>query len=383
MKVLSKTLWAIDLERNHSVSVDKIKEVSKQFGNDIIILNVLPKNLKPETVKNKVIKSVNRDLDEIRNKFPEEVRHKIKLRLEFGDIADEIIRVSYEEDVNVILLNRTKEETMGGYSLKLLRKSQKPLVVLSETKVDRQTHIICPVDFTKESATALKSAVIHAKKIDAKLSIITVYEPINISSPRMMRLGFDQKKENRFHYNNLQTEFNEFLRKYDFTGLDVHTRILTGKPDAEIIKYCKNGGVLYVGKSHKSVLTRAFRGSVSEDVIRAVNCNVIAVKTESVFKLTIPTGLVKVEKYYHRGQELLKLGFIKEAIEQLKTGLKVNDMHLPTLTELARVFEKTGDQVQSSYYGGLAESIRNKIKNRKIEAEIRRQLRTGRTLHSV
>lgn len=377
MKVLSKTLWAVDVDNVNTMSIERIKNLAQQFKNDVVLVHVLPEKLKTSEYKEKIENSVKRVLEKVRDNIATTDKSSIKIRIVYGSIAERVIQVAKEEDVNAIIINKGKKETLGEHGVQILRKSKKPVSIVSASKHKPKSHIVTPVDGSKESAAALRSALLHAKKTESWLSVIGVFEPFENTSPRLMRLGLDEKKENAYHLKNFKKEFNAFLSNFDFAGVDTTIRILQGKPDAEIIKYSKKASLLYVGKSNKSFLTRAFKGSVSENVIRQVACNIVAVKGQDVFKLRIPSSLANVEKHYKRGKELIKLGYIKEAIEQLRTGLQVNDLHLPSIVELSNVFDEIGNKEQSNYYRELAETIRNKMVNRKIEAEMRRNLRTS------
>ncbi len=376
MKVLSKTLWAIDVNNSYTMSIEKMKNVANEFGNDIILLTVLSRNLKQTSFGKKVENHVLTRLNEIKEKLSDSDKYNIEVRTVYGNIADCILKASEEEDVNVIILNKGNKGILGKHGLNVFRKSKKPISIISEIKQENEKHIVCPVDNSVESAVALKSAILHARKTDSILSVVSVFEPVSLSSPRLIRMGVDVQKENRYHYWNFKKELNEFLKDFDFSGLDMHLEILKGSPDIEIARYSKRASLLYVGSSGKSGLIRTFRGSVSENVIHKVNCAVVTVKTEEVFKLRIPSKLLDTDKYYKRGKELIKLGFVKEAILQFKAGLKINDLHLPSMLALSKAFHKLGNKEKSAYYKDLAKTIKNSMINRKIEEEIRKNFRT-------
>ena len=376
MKVLSSILWAVDLANNHTASIKKIRMLTDQFGNELVILHVLPGHLKGAAGATKVRKAVQ---FEIENKIVSSLKladdFSVKIRVEFGNVTDNINKVANEENVNLVLLNKGKTNNLGKNGLNTFRKIQKPVALISETKVLDKAHVVCPVDNTKASGIALKSAILHARKFDAKLSVISVFEPVTNTSPRLMRMGFDIDKENKYHYKTFKTELRDFLKNFEFTNVDAEAYILKGQPDAEIINFCEDASVLYVGSGGKTAMQRALRGSVSEKVIRTVECNIIAVKTEEVFKLRIPEGLENIEKHFDRGNELRKLGFLQEAILQYKAGLELNELHLPSLQALRDVYDVIGEKEQADYYRELAQIIINKMNYRKIEEEVRKNLR--------
>lgn len=377
MKVLSKVLWAIDFNSDHEISIERINRVRNEFGNDLVILHVLPSHIKGAASQKKITKSVE---FEIRNKISARLNPEndqtITVRVEVGDIADQINKVAKEEKVNLIVLNKGKTSRLGANGFKILRKLQKPVAVLPQSPSDNKKHIVCPVDNSKASALALKSAILHTRKIDAKLSVITVYRPFNLISPRLLRAGISEENERKRDYKIFKKEFRAFLEGFDFSNVDGEAFILEGNPETEIVKFAQHATLLYIGSSGKRVLQRAFLGSVSEKVISEVGCIVVNVKTEDVFKLRILIGSENVETHYNRGKELVKLGFLKEAVVQYKQALKIQNFHLPTIEAIVKVYFQLGKKEEARFYMNLKETIDTNIMNRKIEHEIRKMYST-------
>ncbi|WP_297089697.1 universal stress protein [uncultured Draconibacterium sp.] len=377
MKVLSSVLWAVDLANNHSESINKIRLISGNFGNEIILLHVLPKHIKGGASAKKIEKSVRFELQNtIVSQLNLAEEYKVRIRIEYGNIADQINKVADEENVNIVLINKGKTEILGTNGLSTYRKIQKPIAVISNIESASQAHIVVPVNNSKASAVALKSAILHARKFDAKLSVISVFEPVLYSSPRLLRLGLDPEKENKQHHMNFKRELKEFLRQFDFSNVDAEAYILKGKADEQIIKFCDEATILYVGSGGKSEIQRAFQGSVSENVIQNVQCNVVSVKNENVFKLRISKGGENIAKHFNRGNELRKLGFKQEAIIQYKAGLKLNELHLPSIQALANAYDEMGDKEQTKHYNELSQLLKNNLTYRKIEEEVRRNFKT-------
>ncbi|MDX8339061.1 universal stress protein [Draconibacterium sp. IB214405] len=373
MKVLSKVLWAIDFNSDHEISIEKLNRVRNQFGNDLVILHVLPSHIKGAASQKKITKSVEY---EIRNKISARLNPEndqtISVRVEVGDIANQINKVAKEEKVNLIVLNKGRTTKLGANGFKILRKLQKPVAVLPQSPSGNKKHIVCAVDNSRASTLALKSAILHTRKIDAKLSIITVYRPFNLASPRLLRAGISEENERKRDYKIFKKEFRAFLKGFDFSHVDGEAFILEGNPETEVVKFSQEATILYVGSTGKSALQRAILGSVSEKVIREVGCIVVNVKTEDLFKLRFLIGSENVETHYNRGNELVKLGFLKEAIVQYKHALTIKNFHLPSIEALVKVYFQLGKKEEARFYENLKETIATNIMNRKIEHEIRK-----------
>jgi len=376
MKVLSKVLWAIDFDQDHTTSIEKIRNVAKQFGSEIILLHILPGELNKSSFREVVNKSIEAELEAVREKLLLTGEYSIRTRIEFGNVVDRILDVSEEEDVNIIFINRGKEEAgkkvaLGLNAQKIFRNAHKPVALVSEAPPAEKGHIVCPVDTSEPSARALNSAILHAKKTNSRLTVISVFEPIRISSSRLINAGVDEKSENKVHFNEFTKSFKEFIEGFDFTGLDFQTELIWGTPHLEIIRYSQEATILYMGSTGKTGLRRAILGSVTERVTGEVECNVVVLKSVEVFKLRISTDLEDIEKHFLRAYKLAELGFLEEAISQYKVCLQVNDLHLPSLYALSRVYENLGDRQQAEYYQEMAEIVRQRMTDWKIEEEIR------------
>jgi two-component SAPR family response regulator len=69
-------------------------------------------------------------------------------------------------------------------------------------------------------------------------------------------------------------------------------------------------------------------------------------------------------------------GYYEEAIHQLKLSIQKNDLHIPSLNALARIYDKIGDATNSEIYRQKIDAILRRLWDKKIEFEIRKQLGT-------
>lgn len=323
MKILSKVLWAIDFNTDHENLIPKINKVINEFKNEIVILHVLPSYVRAATSHKKMIKSVEYELKhKIARHLQQSIDKRVKVRVEVGGLTDKINLVAREENVNFVIVNKSLTGELGSNGIKILRYVEKPLVILTNSPTNTQKHIVCAVDSSETSAIALKSALLHTRKIGGKLSVISVFEPPVVTSTHMIKTGVEVTNERERNYEIFKHEFDKFLADFDFSDIEVEKLILQGHPEEEIIKYTNNASVLYHGNSSKRAHQRFFMGSVSEGVIRKVKCMVVVVKTEGVFKVNIPKGTFSSDTHLKRGKELIKLGFIDEAITEYKNGMK-------------------------------------------------------------
>ncbi len=380
MKILEKVLWAVDFDEDHDNSVVKTMRIARQFGNEIVLLHVLPNDLKNSSFQNSVEKSVTGELEKLRESLGSSGEYKVSMNLVYGNVVERILDVAEEEDVNIILVNPgtphlKKPGKLGLNARKIIRNSRKPVGIISDDSPRDTKHIICPVDFSEPSGVALNTAILAAKKSESKLSVISVYEPIEITSSRLIKVGVDQKAENDRWFELFTKDFEDFISGFDFLGMEFETVLLRGTPHEEIVKFSQNASWLFMGSTGKTGLRRVFMGSVSEKVTREVPSNIIVTKSEEVFRLRIATEIEDIDKHYKRWNDLSDLGFYKEALAQYKLCLQVNEMHLPSIKSLANLYEELKEYRQAEYYHKLVTTILERLMDRKIEEEVRKHYR--------
>ena len=383
MKILEKVLWAVDFDSDPENSIVKILRIARQFGNEIILLHVLPNDLKNSSYQNSVEKSVTGELEKLRESLGSSGEYKVSTKLVYGNVVERILDAAEEEDVNIILVNPgsphpKKPGRLGLNAQKIMRNSRKPVGVISDDPPQDTKHIVCPVDCSEPSGVALNTAILAAKKSESKLSVISVYEPIEITSARLINAGIDEKSENDRWFELFTKDFEDFISGFDFLGVEFETVLLRGTPHEEIVKFSQNASWLFMGSTGKTGLRRVFMGSITEKVTMEVPSNIIVTKFEEVFKLRIATEIEDIDKHYKRGNELAELGYLKEALVQYKLCLQVNEMHLPSIKSLANLYDELKEYSQAEYYHKLVTTILEMLMDRKIEEEVRKHYRLGK-----
>ncbi len=77
-----------------------------------------------------------------------------------GNPLTEIIRLTREENIDLILVGRKKEkEVWGKLPLHLTRKAPCSVLIIPEGSSTRITNILVPVDFSDDSRAALEVAI--------------------------------------------------------------------------------------------------------------------------------------------------------------------------------------------------------------------------------
>jgi len=130
--------------------------------------------------------------------------------------------------------------------------------------------IVIPVDKSEESKIAVEKGSQMAKLLGVNVTIISVDDTRQYIVSKAL--------ENR-----LREEHNKILEDLKKTVEDkqVNTQtetIVGSSPAEEIAKYVKDDDLIIMSTHQKKGLERFVLGSVSEDVLKRVNCNVMILK---------------------------------------------------------------------------------------------------------
>lgn len=379
MKLLEKILVPIGMNRVSDYQIETAAKLAGKFGSQLIFAYIMPEDAKRDSVRPMVEKYADTSYSEImaREDIPDIRSEKMVL---YGNMFDRIMSTAEDENVNLILGSNDMEQSGESYNVdvlaeKLLRKSRKPVWIVKEGCNTVPAAILCSVDYSDASERALNNAIKIARAFSARLFVVNVFEPMEYRySPRF---EIDYQEENRKNQLENSRRFTDFLAGFNFTGLEVHKEILKGSSHEEIVRYVKQNRVdlLFMGAVGKTYLQRIFLGSVTEKVIRDFPCSMVVTKSENILNLQIDTDISEIERHIEVAKRLEETGYYEEAIEQIKIALQINDLHLPALSALIRLYSKTGDNDSVSLYHQKIDKILKRLWDRKIEMEIRKSLK--------
>jgi nucleotide-binding universal stress UspA family protein len=136
--------------------------------------------------------------------------------------------------------------------------------------MDDIKRIIIPVDNTEDSKNAVKKGAYLAKLLGVEAEIITVNDTHQFMSSVVL--------EER-----LKKETNEFLEKFkkiaEEFGVKIETRLISGKPSEEIVKFAKEDDLIVMAHHDKDTgIDKFIEKDVSRDVVKNAPCAVLVLK---------------------------------------------------------------------------------------------------------
>lgn len=376
MRILEKILLATDLFPSSENVVENAIALARAFHSNITLLHVLPENIGNEKAKKLLEDTAKKRLAQIAERLRKEGVKASEPLLEWGDHCENIVATAERMGVNLILIGAGERDEgqkllLGSSAAKIIKLSEQPVFVVKPEEALNVKTILCPVDFSGPSRRALKDAIVFARRFGARLIILSVYKPI---TSRTFSFKYNWEEENTHLAFKHIAQFNEFLKEFNLKDVDWKKEVRWGRADSEILAEIAESDIslLIMGTTGRSGLSRAMIGSVTENVIREVPCTFITTKTQDVIQLQLENRIRDIETHYKIGVQLMKDGFYKESVNEFENCLKINDMHVPAIYGIAKVYDKLEDPEMADKYRKLAREVLRRIWDSKIEEEIRK-----------
>ena len=376
MQILEKILLATDFTKSNENAIESSIVMAKTFGSKIILLHVLPKDLGSEKAKLLLDRAAKSELNKLRERMNSEGVETDEPILEYGDHLDRIIYTSERIDANMILIGageKSKKEAvkLGTTALKIIQKSDKPVMVIQSGKYLDIKKIICPVDFSDESKRALDNAMIMARRFNAELIVLNVFDEAYDGPLTDLVEWVDHSSD---LLERQKERFNLFLADFNLKDINWKKKIKRGDFAKIILKMIakENVDLMVIGTSGRKGLSKFFIGSVTEKVIREVPCSFVTLKSENFIELKLSAQISDIEHHFNNAKQLVKDGMYKAAINEFRTCIKINELHVPSLKGIAMVYEILDDKENAEKYNQLARDVMSRIWDSKIEAEVRR-----------
>lgn len=284
MEVINNLLVAVDFGASSENVLKNALLFAKTYKSKITLIHVLPNDITNEKVIPLIQGAAKEHLEKVNASLVKEGVAAGNPILVAGNYSEKIVQEAENLDVNLIIVGAGEKSKNDAFQLgttadRVVRLSKKPVFVVKGAQTLELKNMICPVDFSKESSLALKSAISIAKLFKAKLVVLSVC-PIFHSTGYSLRRNDDFFNEHRLKDH--EREFNEFLENFDFSELELETKLILGEPADKIIAAIKEyqSDLLLMGTTGKSGISRILMGSVTEKVIRQVLCSFITFKHE-------------------------------------------------------------------------------------------------------
>lgn len=376
MKILDKILFAQDFASTSKNLESVAVSLAKKFNSTIVPVHVLPNDIINVKVKKMLDETALDRLGKTSEKIKAEGVSVEAPLIKYGVAHDQIIMAATSVNANMILVGsgenkETEKFKLGTTTERIIQNSEKPVLVIKEDDAFDVKTILCPVDFSDSSKRALSNAIIIARRLDAKLLVLSVSEE-ETSSWFSSKEELDKENAERFKTN--KEAFTQFLKEFKFGDLEWARIEKIGNPSKVIMNTITNEGIdlLIMGTTGRSGLNRLIVGSVTEKVIREVPCSFLTLKSQDIISIHLETDIRDFETVFASAQQLEKDGFYEDAIEQYKASLGINTMHVPAYNAIATLFDKLNKPEKAAIYRKNANEIKERMWYTKVEEEVRK-----------
>lgn len=264
-----------------------------------------------------------------------------------GKPFDAIVRNADSANAQLIVMGRggrcePGHPGLGTTTSRVMRRSAKPVLLISPGTIRPIRRILCPVDGSNPAARGLRNAIRLAGVLKARLTVFTVIAEVAMPHgmahhPPFTKMAAEYEQMER-------DQFELFIKGFDFRDVAWDKEVHLGHPADEIIRLA--GEVKYdlivMGSTGRSGLPRILLGSTAETVARRTPCSLLTVKREDVLAAKLEGELSDLNRLLVEGQELLEQGLYQEAIGRFDQCL-LKDPYLATAIEgLATAHERLG-----------------------------------------
>jgi len=281
MEKLDKILLVTDFSIENEYIIDYAIKLAQKYESEIIPIHVVPNNIQVQEVKIQLVELSTKLLNQVAKKIKDAGVYAGKYILEHGSFDEEIVNAANYTNSDIILMGAgigiSQNEYEFNYLIKkVIQKSLKPVWVVPNYLLFNLSHILCPIDFSEESALALEKAIILARKFRTELTVFCVNETNLfrrlIADPKLEKLKSHKRSD-------IKNKLEKFLENFSFDKVDWDTEIQAGEPAEEILRAIQKNDIdlLIMAKTGADCSNKVIIGSVTENVIRETLCPLITV----------------------------------------------------------------------------------------------------------
>jgi nucleotide-binding universal stress UspA family protein len=213
----------------------------------------------------------------------------LEIAVEEGHVARTILDVATELAADAIVVGthgrRGVEHLMlGSVAERVLRRALCPVLVVPPAAAGapatvRFKRILCPLDFSESSTSALQFACSVAKEADARITILHVLEWSPDDSDSLMDdRDFDNQWEARVRH-----RLEALITDEDRTWCEPVPTITSGKPYRRILEIAReeHTDLIVMGVAGRGALDLMFFGSTTNHVVRQAQCPVLTFRVST------------------------------------------------------------------------------------------------------
>ncbi|HEY3294838.1 MAG TPA: universal stress protein [bacterium] len=303
-KLFENVLIPTDLDPAAKPLVTLAADLAGRFHSQFVLVHVVPHE--PTLARDPaVLRERRTELEKLAAKLRDAGASYVQTILMEGNPAYHIEQAARQHHVSVILLSERSDASQthawfGTLTQKLARRVDVPLMVVRPVGQHTLKPVLCVVDFTESSRKALKYAIALSRQTGTPLAVLHVVpEPLPSSmleGPIWQGCGPADAGGKRSYAasqnpdattstlieDNRRTtlarrEVEDFLSRFDFSGVKHDVVVRSGSPVVEALMVAKEhkSGVIAIGADHRSGFVHLMSQSTAETLAETADIPVL------------------------------------------------------------------------------------------------------------
>lgn len=247
---------------------------------DICFINVIRDLNVPEEIKEKfpeLAGSASIEKTEyLRSIVQQHLDPSLNLNLKFitkqGQAAKKILKVSKEEEIDMVIIGRKRTlKGSGVLSQRLARRLECSLLIVPESSVPRLRKVLVPSDFSDYSLIAMEEAIAISERRNFQVDIIC--QNVYTVPAGYHYTGKSYEEFSAIMEKNAKDNYKKFIKKIDTKGVKISTVYSLDSdedPVEDIYQMAKEVEAegLIIGAKGRTTATALFLGSMAERLIQ-------------------------------------------------------------------------------------------------------------------
>jgi nucleotide-binding universal stress UspA family protein len=281
---VKRLLIASDLSSRSDIAIRRGFKLARQHGAAAILLHVVDDD-RPRRLLREEIQRARKFLDDYYGRHDGAHAFKLSIRVEPGMSFEVISRVAEAEDADLLVMGACRRrlllDVVVGTTLeRVVRSSRRPVLMASLPPRHRHRSVLAAIDLSEGSRQALLCALRLGFLDDAAVSVVHAF---TAPGRGRMTLGGLDPGPIKDHVDECLADreglLDAFLARPELAGLDAARYVEDAAPFVAIERVAARvaAELVVVGTRGVGTLGRLFLGSVTEEVLRRVECDVLAV----------------------------------------------------------------------------------------------------------
>lgn len=281
-----RLLCATDLSSRADRALRRAALLAREAGAELVVLSVVDDD-QPEELVASERRDVMRLLGELTAGMPEMHGLQPKLRVEAGDAFDAIIRVAGAESADLIVMGEHRRRLLldmfvGTTIERVMRRGRWPVLMVKRPAAAPYRQVLAAVDMSPASAGALRAAgalgllvpgcvtVFHAFLAPGRSTMVIADAPADAIAEHVAATAAEVRRD--------------LVPMLDGLGLKARLVVEEGAP-ADALKDAVARlapDLVVLGTRGAGVIGRLVLGSVAEEALRTLDCDILAVPPAAV-----------------------------------------------------------------------------------------------------